>query len=141
MDEQTDEIRRGAGDPRDGEPRPEPPPAGKRGRRRKAAPSDAVAPPTGEEAAPTADPDANPEAFTDVDHLRKKGLRVVPVVTGAVVDSAGSFLFYVDGHDDARSSVQAQLNQILGGGPSREEHLARARARASFLSRKLSEPR
>jgi hypothetical protein len=79
--------------------------------------------------------------FPDVEHLTKKGLRVVPVVTGAVVDEAGNFLFYVDGHEDARSGVQAQINHQLGSGPAREEYLAPARTRAKELSEKLSQPR
>jgi hypothetical protein len=80
-------------------------------------------------------------AFEDVAYLEKKGYRVVPVVTGAVVDSGGNFLFYIDGHDDARAAVQAQINHLLESGPSREEHLAAARARARFLADKLSRPR
>lgn len=92
-------------------------------------------------AAPATAPEIDPTAFNDVGHLEKKGLRVVPVVTGAVVDPAGTFLFYVDGHEDARSGVQAQLNHLLACGPSREEHLAPARARAVFLAEKLTKPR
>ena len=85
--------------------------------------------------------DIDPTAFAEAEHLRKKGLRVLPVVTGAVVDAAGNFLFYVDGHEDARSGVQAQLNHLLECGPSREEHLAPARARARYLAEKLAKPR
>ncbi|MFN2431290.1 MAG: hypothetical protein ABR599_00455 [Gemmatimonadota bacterium] len=81
-----------------------------------------------------------PESFDDP-QLAKKGYRILPVVTGAVVDASGSFLFYLDGHDDGRSAVQAQVNHLLGSGPSREEHLARARARARFLAERLAEPR
>lgn len=81
-----------------------------------------------------------PEPFDDA-HLRKKGYRVLPVVTGAVVDESGSFLFYVDGHDDAKAGVQAQVNHLLGSGPSREEHLAPARIRAGWLAERLSRPR
>ena len=80
-------------------------------------------------------------AFREIEHLTKKGLRVVPVVTGAVVDESGTFLFYVDGHEDARSGVQAQLNHLLACGPSREEHLAPARARARALLEALEKPR
>ncbi len=100
----------------------------KRGRKK----GDAVEAPTDSEAA---------GEFSDLGHLTKKGLRVVPVVTGAVVDEAGNFLFYVDGHEDARSGVQAQINHQLGSGPAREEYLAPARARATELSEKLSRPR
>lgn len=84
---------------------------------------------------------SDPAAFDDVARLAKKGLRVVPVVTGAVVDAGGNFLFYVDGHEDARSGVQAQLNHLLGSGPAREEHLAPARARVRELFEKLAQPR
>ena len=84
---------------------------------------------------------ADPLAFPESAQLQKRGLRVLPVVTGAVVDGAGNFLFYVDGHDDARAGVQAQLNHLLGSGPSREEHLAPARARAEHLAKKLRKPR
>ena len=79
--------------------------------------------------------------FSDVEHLTKKGLRVVQVVTGAAVDEAGNFLFYVDGHEDARSGVQAQINHQLGSGPAREEYLAPARARAKELAERLSKSR
>jgi hypothetical protein len=89
--------------------------------------------------APTSSSDAT--GFGDVAHLTKKGLRVVPVVTGAVVDQAGNFLFYVDGHEDARSGVQAQINYQLGAGPAREEYLAPARTRARELLEKLEKPR
>jgi hypothetical protein len=85
--------------------------------------------------------DAEAGDFGDVSHLTKKGLRVVPVVTGAVVDESGNFLFYIDGHEDARSGVQAQVNYLLGSGPAREEHLAPARARVRLLLEKLSRPR
>jgi hypothetical protein len=85
--------------------------------------------------------DAGSPGFGDVAHLTKKGLRVVPVVTGAVVDQAGNFLFYVDGHEEARSGVQAQINYQLGSGPAREEYLAPARIRAGDLLEKLRKPR
>jgi hypothetical protein len=82
--------------------------------------------------------EADPLYFPDVQHLTRKGLRVLPVVTGAVVDAAGNFLFYLDGHDDERSAVQAQLNHLLGSGPSRGESVARARRRASYLLEALT---
>ncbi len=87
------------------------------------------------------EPEADSADFGDVAHLAKKGLRVVPVVTGAVVDASGSFLFYLDGHDDARSGVQSQINHLLDSGPAREEHLAPARARARHLLERLTRPR
>jgi hypothetical protein len=110
------------------------------GRKRAAAPK--TQPQEGSAAATPAPP-ANAEAgdFGDVSHLTKKGLRVVPVVTGAVLDESGNFLFYIDGHEDARSGVQAQVNYLLGSGPAREEHLAPARARVRLLLEKLSRPR
>ncbi len=84
---------------------------------------------------------SEPGDFGDVAHLTKKGLRIVPVVTGAVVDQAGNFLFYVDGHEDARSGVQAQINHQLDSGPAREEYLGPARTRARELAKELSRPR
>ena len=91
--------------------------------------------------APAAGGEDGAAAFPGTEPLAKKGLRVVPVVTGAVVDRGGNFLFYVDGHEDARSAVQAQLNHLLGSGPVREEHLARARARVRHLLERLTRPR
>jgi hypothetical protein len=90
---------------------------------------------------PVGESDADPLTFTDVEHLTRKGLRILPVVTGAVVDAAGNFLFYLDGHDDARSGVQAQLNHLLRSGPSRAEHLGPARARARYLANELARSR
>ncbi len=87
------------------------------------------------------EPTDGPVVFPGTETLVKKGLRVLPVVTGAVVDASGTFLFYLDGHDDGRAGVQAQLNHQLGSGPSREEHLASARSRAHYLVDRLAKPR
>ena len=136
--EQPDPRRQDAGEMAETERTPERP---RRGRRSPGTGSEEGALDLGQAGESAEQSDLDPGSFPDTEHLTRKGLRIVPVVTGAVVDAGGNFLFYVDGHEDARSAVQAQINHLLGSGPARGEHLARARARADYLSDKLARPR